>query len=299
MGWEFDEHRTRDGLRLRTGMWSVRQPRGHCLIIQGRGDYLEKHAEAAARLAALGLTVVSVDLRGQGASSRLRGRAGTSDVVSFDDHLDDLEEVLGSRSGLVGPRLVLSHSMGGLLTVQHLLRWPQQVAAAVLLSPMFAFRGAPPPAVVAGLAAAAVTLGFGGALAPGERVADPEHCDLATNMSTDDPDGFARLQPLQRAHRDLVVEGGTWRWVRAANRAIRQVARADLARITTDVLIASSPTDPGVDPAAHHSLAARLPAARVRTYAGRHDLLFASPATVETLWQDIASHLTPHLGPPS
>ncbi len=295
-GWRTTTARARDGVTLRVGLRPARDPRGHVLLLQGRGDFLDKYDDAAARLTDLGLTVLSWDWRGQGDSESTGAPRGALHVDRFGDYLLDLDAAVAAVPDLPGPRVLVGHSMGGLVAVLHLLRSPGDAAAAVLLSPMLAFRGTPPAPVVAALARAATALGRGRTWAPGEAWTPADTCTLTGNMATGDPDGFTRLQALRLARSTGLVTGSTWGWTAAAVAAMRTVARADLGAIGADVLVASAPADPTVDPAAHRSLVRRLPRARLVEYAGRHDLLFESPATTGRLWGDLRAHVERALG---
>lgn len=290
-GWATTTARARDGATIRVGVRQAPDPRGHALLLQGRGDFLDKYDDAAARLTDLGLTVLSWDWRGQGDSEGTGAPRGALHVDRFADYLLDLDAAVASVPDLPGPRILVGHSMGGLVALLHLLRSPDDAAAAVLLSPMLAFRGTPPAPVVAALARAATAMGRGRAWAAGEAWTPADACTLQDNMATGDPEGFARLQDLRLARSTGLVTGSTWGWTAAAVRAMRTVARADLGRIGADVLVASAPADPTVDPAAHRSLVRRLPRARLVGYEGRHDLLFGSPATTARLWDDLRAHV--------
>jgi lysophospholipase len=294
--WTTTTARARDGVTLRVGLRHAAEPRGHVLLLQGRGDFLDKYDDAAARLTGLGLTVLSWDWRGQGDSESTGAPRGAMHVDRFDDYLLDLDTAVATAPDLPGPRVLVGHSMGGLVALLHLLRAPADADAAVLLSPMLAFRGTPPAPLVQALARTATALGYGRAWAAGERWTPAEACTLEDGMATGDPDGFARLQALRLARSSGLVTGSTWGWTAAAVAAMRTVARADLAAVAADVLVASAPADPTVDPAAHRALVRRLPRARLVEYPGRHDLLFESPATTRRLWADLEGHLDRALG---
>jgi lysophospholipase len=297
-GWQTSTARTRDGVTIRVGVRPALDPRGHVLLLQGRGDFLDKYGDTAARVADLGLSVLSWDWRGQGDSESTGAPRGALHVDRFGDYLLDLDAAVGTAPDLPGPRVLIGHSMGGLVALLHLLRSPGDAAAAVLLSPMLAFRGTPPAPVVAALARGATALGRGRAWAAGEAWTPADACTLTGNMATGDPDGFTRLQALRLARSTGLVTGSTWGWTAAAVAAMRAVARADLGAVRADVLVASAPADPTVDPAAHRALVRRLPRARLVEYPGRHDLLFESPATTGPLWADLAAHLDRALGRP-
>ena len=283
--------RARDGATVASRRWDARRPRGHALLLQGRGDFLDKDAAAAQRLVELGLTTLWWDWRGQGESQNLGAPLGAGHVDSFEDYLADLDAVLALHADLPGPRVLVGHSMGGLVAALHLLRRPSDAASAVLVSPMLGFRGTPPSPVVHAVARTATLLGRGRRWASGERWTPPENCTLEANMATSDPDAFARMQTLRVGRPHGLVTGSTWGWTAAATGAMARLRRADLSAVTTDVLIGSAPADPGVDPSAHHDLARRLPRGRVVEYPGRHDLLWESVATTRALWHDIQQHV--------
>lgn len=272
--------------------------RGHCLLLQGRGDHLEKHAAAAERLRAAGWDVLSLDWRGQGRSGRLGAAPGLSDVASFDDYLTDLDHVLATVDDLPGPRVVLAHSMGSLIGLLHLLERPTTVQRAAMMSPMWGFAGTPPLPVVRLVAGAAGVLGLGLRAAAGETAADPAAGITGSGMATDDPAGRAELDRLARAHPDAVVHGSTWRWTAAAARAMAVLRRADVSDVTTDVLVLSSPDDRTVDLAQHRLVAGRLPRARVVEHPGGHDLLHGPAPVREKVWRDVLDHLAGAGAPP-
>jgi lysophospholipase len=274
-----------------SGQGSSRPVRGHCLLLQGRGDHLEKHADAAERLRADGWDVLSLDWRGQGRSGRLGAAPGLSDVASFDDYLTDLDRVLTVVEDLPGPRVVLAHSMGSLIGLLHVLEHPTTVERAAMMSPMWGFAGTPPLPLVRLVAGTAGALGLGRRAAWGETAADPCAGVTGSHMATDDPDGRAELDRLARAHPDAVVHGSTWRWTAAAARAMARLRRADLSHVTTDVLVLSSPDDRTVDLAQHRLVAARLPRARVVEHRGGHDLLHGPAAVREEVWRHVLGHL--------
>ena len=63
---------TSDGLKLRYGVSRVPKARGTVVVLQGRGDFLERYFETFRDLNALGYTAASFDFRGQGGSARLQ-----------------------------------------------------------------------------------------------------------------------------------------------------------------------------------------------------------------------------------
>lgn len=102
--------------RLRRLAWPAAQPRGTVLLIHGFAEHAGRYGEVAQALNRIGLDVFAVELPGHGKSEGRRG-----DVSSFDDFLLALDGLLESLSpeARERPRVVVAHSMGGLIA----LRW--------------------------------------------------------------------------------------------------------------------------------------------------------------------------------
>jgi alpha-beta hydrolase superfamily lysophospholipase len=125
----------RDGLRLFYREWLVSQPRGTVVICHGLGEHGGRYAHLAARLNALGMSVMAPDHRGHGRSEGARGA-----LARPDDLLDDLKLALddyASRTASVP--FLFGHSMGGLLAARFAERGESSVRGLMLSSPAFAF----------------------------------------------------------------------------------------------------------------------------------------------------------------
>ncbi len=135
---------TRDGLRIRIGIWPG-GTRGTVVLLPGRTEYLEKYGRAAADLVARGWSVIAPDWRGQGLSTRLLPDPDMGHVGAFTDYQLDLDAVLGwladhgPAAGLSGPWMLLSHSMGGLIGLRAVMRG-LPFGAAVFSAPMWGIR---------------------------------------------------------------------------------------------------------------------------------------------------------------
>lgn len=73
---------TLDGLRIRIALWRG-GGRGTAFVFPGRTEYAEKYGLVAGRLVARGFSVVVIDWRGQGLSTRPPGAPMMGHVRSF------------------------------------------------------------------------------------------------------------------------------------------------------------------------------------------------------------------------
>jgi len=100
--------------------WSADRPsRGTLVITHGIGEHSECYHRTAESLVPMGWDIYAWDLRGHGRSDGKRGFVG-----NFDHYARDLGFFLRhlQKTGkLHGPFALLGHSMGGLITLRHLL----------------------------------------------------------------------------------------------------------------------------------------------------------------------------------
>jgi alpha-beta hydrolase superfamily lysophospholipase len=118
---------TGDGVRLFTQRWLPEgSPRGRAVLVHGYAEHSGRYGHVARALVRGGLAVHAYDQRGHGRSG---GR--TAFVRRFGDYLRDLGAVVEAlpRDGL--PRVLLGHSMGGLVAALFVLEWEDRSDDAV------------------------------------------------------------------------------------------------------------------------------------------------------------------------
>lgn len=270
------EHLDVGDARLRVCRWEGATPgRGTIMLLNGRGDFIEKYAEACHAMVAWGPALITLDWRGQGLSGRL---AANPDV----GHADDLGELVADLSALLDrldlprPLRLVAHSMGGHLALRLLRDRPDLVERAVLLSPMLRFRTAPIPWMLARwIAACAVALGFGARFAPGQGPFDAEARTRSARLLTTDP---ARQtdESWWAAQNPALVSGGvSFGWLHAAFRSIALLESPGYVEaIRTPLVVLASGDDRIVDLSATRAACARLPHAALHVIAGaQHELL--------------------------
>lgn len=112
-------------------------PRGSALLLHGLGEHAGRQQVLAQWLTAAGLQVLAPDLPGHGRSPGRRGdAAGRTSLVAS---LRPLWEALPETA----PRLLVGHSLGGLLATALAAELPDPPHAMVLSSPFFAVGTAP------------------------------------------------------------------------------------------------------------------------------------------------------------
>ena len=128
------------GARLNAHCWPVVTPRGVVVLVHGYAEHLGRYEHVAARLNAAGLAVYALDHWGHGQSE---GEGGF--VPAFAAFTRGVEALLDMvKAELPGvPRVLIGHSMGGLIAVHHLISHQADYACAVLSGPAIA--AAEPP----------------------------------------------------------------------------------------------------------------------------------------------------------
>ena len=168
MSWVIERWSTARCAGLRSGFWPATGPaRSSCLLLPGLGDFLEKRASTADRLARSGHEVLSLDWCGQGGSGHLAHDLRAAHTTDFEALVDDLVEVVAHRAPPGRPLWCLGYSMGATVALLALRRILIAPAALVLVSPMLRFRLRGPEWPLRLAAASAVRLGIGRSFAPG------------------------------------------------------------------------------------------------------------------------------------
>lgn len=124
---------TSDGLSLVCEHHLGPDPRADIVIVHGYAEHAGRYAELISVLVAAGFACHLIELRGHGRSGGVRGY-----VRRFGDYLDDLDlflpRIREAQPSAV-PRIVLGHSLGGLISLAYILRRPDDFAALAVSSP--------------------------------------------------------------------------------------------------------------------------------------------------------------------
>ncbi len=240
-------------------MWAQGRPHALIAIVHGLDEHSGRYAALAGDLVRAGYAVAAVDLPGHGAAFGARG-----DVPSWTAVRDTAVRALWTAPiGLDAdparlPRVLLGHSMGGVLALDYALAHPRDLTGVVASAP--ALRSAMPPWWKLALAnvarVTAPSLGFPAGLDESGMSRDPE----VLRARKDDPLMHDKISP---------------RLYEAFNDARQRVLR-DARRLSVPALLLHGDADRVVDPRGTAEFAAAAPKGLVthRTYPGAYHEIF-------------------------
>ena len=286
----FDFFCPEPGVEIRYAVWQAEavKPRGTMFLVPGRAEFIEKFYDSIEAYLTRGFSVVAMDWRGQGLSSRFQGDRQKDLVTDFGVLADDLYflicDVIGSS--LPGPGFITANSMGGAPTMKLLHDRPGLLAGAVFWVPMLGINYRPIPRFLAeSIPAWLCKMGYDDALGMGEKPYRPGQWGWRKTLTHDDQrfedhDFFVGREP------GLVVGGVTNGWVVAAQNIFRTLHAPGVPEsIETPILMVQAAKDKLVDNAAHEGFARRLPnVGLVRIEGAFHELHKESDIYRDQMW---------------
>ncbi|CAK0763534.1 lysophospholipase [Azospirillaceae bacterium] len=288
-----------DGIRLRWALWPPSPPvRGTVVLLNGRAEFIEKYQEQAEDWSKRGYQTFSLDWRGQGLSDRELSNRQKSHIDNYTRYVADLDQFLKKivfQTSKDNRRVLFAHSMGSLIALHYLLKNPDAFQAIILSSPMIDIITDPWPRWAAEMMARyAIAFGFATSYAFSQDDYDPTtNAQFIDNVLTSDPTRFAQHHQMLRANSNLRLGGVTFGWLVASFRAGALLTFADrLNRITSPILMISSPDDRLTPADAHESLCRRLQHCTYKAYSGgRHELMRETDVIRARVWEDIDGFL--------
>lgn len=253
-----------DGWRLRRFDWIAAHPRGRLLFQTGRGDIFEKYLETLAHLRARGWSVTAFDWRGQGGSGRLSGDPHVGHVEDYAVYDRDLAAFWADWSNEgEGPRIVLGHSMGGMMVARGLANRSIDPVATILVAPMIGLKS-PIGAGIAGWVARWMASHGDPARAAWRSNERPGSMASRQSLLTHDASRYADEGWWQDRHPELRLGPPSWRWLAQGFAGAAALAvDPRIEQIATPVLMLIAEADKLVDARAALRLGARLPDAQI------------------------------------
>jgi alpha-beta hydrolase superfamily lysophospholipase len=124
-----------DGLDLYFHGWQVDQDaKGIICLVHGLGEHCGRYAKWAGLLNEAGYAVLSFDLRGHGKSGGQRGH-----VRSFEDYYQDIDILIkeGTNRYPGIPCFLYGHSLGGIISVNYVLRRKPKLNGVIITALAF------------------------------------------------------------------------------------------------------------------------------------------------------------------
>ena len=266
---------------------------GAVVIVDGRTEYMAKYSEVLYDLRDSGYAFYIFDHRGQGESSRLLEDPQKGYVKHFDEYVDDLHLFLDTVVNVQNQKrvILLSHSMGGTISILHERKYPGTVSGIILCSPMFSINTSPFPGIVArGLSRFLRFAGFGTRYVPDGGPYDPSN-DFEDNDLTD---SFARYELNRKRlveNPRLSLGSPTITWLDEAITAIYRI-RDDTSPIRVPLLLMVGADDTVVGHTQQKKFCSLQPDCTLVVLAhGKHELLMEKDQVRDIVLQKIKNFL--------
>ncbi|MEH8253025.1 alpha/beta fold hydrolase [Aeromonas veronii] len=244
------EFKGKDGVTIRYAALRQAKVDRAILIVNGRVESYLKYQELAWDLWRQGYSLYLIDHRGQGMSDRMLNDPQKGYVDHFDDYVVDLKQfhdqiIMADQPAKL---FLLAHSMGGAISARYLERWPDDIKAAVLSSPMLGINlGGLPKWLAKGLASTIGTVGgwlgeppYG----PGQG-AYQDH-GFADNGLTHSQSRYQAFRQIYEQHPQIKLGGATAHWIYQGITGA-DAAIADAGAIKTPLLVLQAGNDSVVD----------------------------------------------------
>lgn len=285
-GWTFGEYTRPDGVTLRFGSAQAPSPEAPIFVyVPGFTNIIEQGYEFLSDLHERGITVYSIELRGQGGSTR--GLPGAENhqkswLRDFRTYAEDLTGFLSEETGLRrgGPVILGGLSLGGHAVLRTAVEFPDSADAFALIAPAVGLRTAPFDAKGALLLAQSVSfIGGGKHYVPGHgpRSWGPERLDWIGACGSD-PARASGLQAWAIARSETRMGGGTFDWLKAFLKSAALVRESEnLARISAPILLINPLADATVLPEASTSACKAIKNCRELAMADTQHCPFTDP----------------------
>lgn len=277
------------GVELRYAGRKAAAGRGALVVVSGRTEYAEKYAELFYDLKDSGLSLYTYDHRGQGLSGRLLADRGKGHVADFDDYVADLDLFLARIVRPQKPKaiIVLSHSMGGTISLLYAARHRGVLDGIILCSPMLSLDlHHVLTTIVRGVCRLAVHAGLGDAAVPGAAIYERQKV-FEGNSFTGSRQRFEVNRRLIARNPLLAIEAPTFGWVDQALAATRELMEQD-PDPGLPILLLQGENDRVVGGEEQRQLCRRLDDCRlVALPEGRHELLMEKDAIRDRVLAEI------------
>lgn len=241
-------------LRVMLATPACDDPRGTLIFFPGRTEFIEKYFETIEDFLARDFSVLFMDPRGQGLSSRLLDDPLKSYVRDFQDYAEDMAFVADSFAPLLPkPHIAMGHSMGGCVALQGIISGVMNPSAVVCTAPMLGLFDVE-TSIMSYLIRIASKLGFSRHAIPFQKQEGGIPVPFKGNKLTSDVNRFETWAAYFQNVPKLRVGPPTFAWICAALKSMAYVNR-NAAELKIPGLIIAAGGDPIVDPSSNQRFA--------------------------------------------
>lgn len=272
----FQQFESRHGnVKIAYSCFKAEREKAVILFLTGRAEYFLKYCPFFERMNELGFTVFSLDHRGQGASGRMLDESEKGYVEDFDFYVDDAEDFLKNTvleyAGKM-PVFLVSHSMGGAVSLLLAARCADLFTKIVFTSPMWGLIYSMPETLVKIIVKGACRLGFSKFYALGKSAKDYLKPFEKTHL-TQSFENYMRQQSFVTQNRSFALGGPSFQWVSESMKAMEKLPEA-AEKIKVPILLLQAENDTIVDNKAQDRVAANFENCRKTLIEkGFHELL--------------------------
>ncbi len=120
---------SKEGIKLSIQTWTINEPVAELILIHGGAEYTGRYNWVAKILNENKINVHSFDLRGHGNSGGER-----ANITTFDEYIDDVHLFIENLKLSNDKIFILGHSLGGLIAMTYLTKYPDTKCRGVILS---------------------------------------------------------------------------------------------------------------------------------------------------------------------
>lgn len=272
----FQQFESRHGnVKIAYSCFKAEREKAVILFLTGRAEYFLKYCPFFERMNELGFTVFSLDHRGQGASGRMLDESEKGYVEDFDFYVDDAEDFLKNTvleyAGKM-PVFLVSHSMGGAVSLLLAARCADLFTKIVFTSPMWGLIYSMPETLVKIIVKGACRLGFSKFYALGKSAKDYLKPFEKTHL-TQSFENYMRQQSFVTQNRSFALGGPSFQWVLESIKAMEKLPEA-AEKVKVPVMLVQAECDTVVDNKAQDRVAANFENCRKTLIEkGFHELL--------------------------
>lgn len=295
--WQWGTMKNADQIDLRYGVFARHEnPVANIILAPGLSEFGEKYFELARFLSSLHCNVHVLHWRGQGGSPAYLSDTFRRHSLGFDRDARDLLQFAAEKVSGSAPKILLAHSMGGMISLMAMRRAPDVFKGAIFSAPLLGFQQKLGRGLESLLAAFPLPKTWLERYIPGGgpwmKRSDPAS-PAKPDAFTSDPVRMHLHDYWMEKEPSLRVGNPTLGFVQEASKSIMQLrSPGALESITAPTLFFSGGDDRIVSSQQIFNQAARLPnAVHIHIPAAKHEILMETDSIRRPVFKTIHSFI--------